>query len=131
MSNSKRRQTERRRALWAEVTQRLLSKARSTIGLEPDAIIPDAELLAEVERYLPLYPARGSEIDARLRPREQWFGYRLLGVGHTHSARLDLAAQLRDGVAGGRPLGFGQRSSRGRRSPAAGRRRNLRNRRAA
>lgn len=126
MSTKRDRIRQRTRAEWEVAKRDELARARQRIGLEPDQKIPDRVLLLEVDGYLPTHTGTW-EPDYRLEPRQQWFGFRLLGLADTERERSCLAGRLRLIPSGRSRIGLGP-GRIARRSPAGGRRRNLRRR---
>jgi hypothetical protein len=127
MSQKRDKVRERRRRIWEDAKLRELSEARHRIGLGADEVIPDAVLLAEVDHYLPVQTGTWRP-NYLLEPRQQWFGFRLMGVAYTEPHRQALARRLRAGPRWGRsPFGLGP-DGPARCSPAAARRRNRRRR---
>ena len=127
MSKKRDKARERKRTRWESTKRQVLHEVRQTISLGPDEFIPDAVLLAEVDGYV--RPDRGGswDVDHRLEPREQWFGFRLIGLAPTEKERLALGRELASGWSGTVPFGLGP-STASRRSPRSGRRRHRRSR---
>ncbi len=129
MSQKRDRIKARGRKRWHEVMLGAIADVRSDLGLEPDEQIPDAVLLAEVDHYLTPTEA-GRKPDYRIEPRKWWLFLRLVRAADSEADRIRLASHIwpaghiREGQPGSIPWGFGPiRASR--RSPGAGRRRNL------
>lgn len=112
----------RRNADWNVRSREQVTKARQNIGLDDDQYIPDEVLALEADHYLPRSNPTGS-LHHTLESREQWAGFRLIGIADTEEGRERLAARLSSAysVNPNRSGGSGQGH---RRSARSGRRRN-------
>ena len=124
MTKPRDKQRARRNAEWQEESARRVALARTTVGLESDAVLPDEVLVAEAEHFLPRSNPSGS-MHHDIASHEQWAGYRFIGLGNTAADRERLASGLSRtySINPNRSRAGGEAS---RRSAAGGRRRSLR-----
>jgi hypothetical protein len=105
---------------------RLLARVRAELGPGVRSLA-DEVLLHEVDHYLPTHSVAG-KAQHFLQPREQWFGFRLLGLGDGDAERRALADRLRAEWSHGDYAIDVPRSGPARRSEQAGARRNAKRR---
>lgn len=81
----RRRERRRRLGKWDAALRRNLASVRAQIGLEPDAVIDDAALVAEARQRIGNW---------NIRAAEQWFGWRLIGMAESEPEQDRLLGDL-------------------------------------
>jgi hypothetical protein len=109
------------KAAWERESPEQVAKARAKIGIEPDALVPDEDLITEAAHYLPRSNPTGSQ-HLMIESHEQWAGWRLIGAADTPEGRERLAEKIRRHYAVD-PNRSGKSSGPPRRSAKSGRER--------
>jgi hypothetical protein len=124
MPYSQRRSRRRLDEIWNEAARTRLANVRERLQVGPNEYLPDEVLLLEArEQFGPRTPPPGARF-VRPAPRhaENWFAYRLMGLGETAEDRIWLYNFVRAGrpgrVMGLAPSSRQRRGSRTRRRAA-------------